>query len=370
MVGGRIAALIVKELQAILRDRRGRMVLIGPPIVQLFVFAFAATLEVRNVSLAVLDQDRGRWSVELVERLAGTPTFTSVRAVARPAEIAELIDTQEVLAAVHIPQGFSADIAAGRPTTVQIALDGRRSNAAQIVQGYVARIVQAMAADAADAYGRPAPPGTLVVRSWFNPNLIYRWFTVPSLIGTIGLLIGISVTALSVARERELGTFDQLMVSPLTPAEIVIGKSVPSLIIGLVQGTIFLAIATLVFGIPFTGATWLLYASLAVYLVAVIGIGLFISAVAQTQQQAFLGAFVFAAPAILLSGFATPVENMPDWLQALTVVNPLRHFLVIINGLFTKDMPAATVLDNAWPLAVIALCTMSAAAWLFRRRIA
>lgn len=369
-MGSRIRALVIKELLAILRDPRGRAVLIVPPILQLFIFAFAATLEVTNVSIAILDQDRGRWAQELVLRISGSPTFTQVRMVEGQPEVRPLIDTRQVLLAAQIPPGFSGDIVAGRPTAMQLVLDGRRSNAAQIVQGYVTAIVQGLNADIAAEAGRPQPPGALVVRNWFNPNLDYHWFTVPSLIGTIALLVGISVTALSVARERELGTLDQLLVSPLRPAEILIGKTVPSLLVGLVHGTLFLAVATLVFGIPFTGSLWLLYASLALYLVSVIGIGLFISTLAQSQQQAFLGAFVFAAPAILLSGFATPVENMPDWLQTATVINPLRHFLVIVNGLFTKDMPAATVAESALPLALIALVTMTLAAVLFRRRVA
>ena len=368
-MGARLAALVVKELLAILRDRRGRMVLILPPIVQLFVFAFAATLEVKNVSMAVLDQDQGRWAHELVQRFSGSPTFREIRLLADVAGIKTVIDKQEVILVVHIPQRFSGSIEAGRDVAVQLILDGRRSNAAQIVQGYAAQIVQDLNRTIAVEQERPEPPSLLVARSWFNPNLEYHWFTVPSLIGTLGLLLGLSVTALSIARERELGTFDQLLVSPLQPGEILLGKTAPSLIIGLFNGTIFLLIATLVFRIPFTGSIPLLYASLAVYLVSVIGVGLFISSLSQTQQQAFLGAFVFAAPAILLSGFATPVENMPDWLQTLTLINPLRHFLVIVNGLFTKDMPVGTVLENAWPLVLIAAVTMTSAAWLFRRRV-
>ena len=365
----RLTALIVKELLAILRDPRGRMVLIVPPIIQLFIFSFAATLEVKNASMAVLNQDRGQWADELVQRFKGSPTFGKIQYITSMAEGKDLIDTQEVMLVLHIPQDFSGAIEAGRPVAVQLVLDGRRSNAAQIVQGYAAQITRELNQNITTEQNRPEPLSTLIVRNWFNPNLDYHWFTVPSLIGSIGLLLGLSVTALSIARERELGTFDQLMVSPLQPFEILIGKTVPSLIVGLVQGTIFLLIAAVVFRIPFTGSILLFYASLTIYLISVIGIGLFISSLAQTQQQAFLGAFVFAAPAILLSGFATPVENMPDWLQHFTVINPLRHFLVIVNGLFTKDMPAATVLENAWPLVLIALVTMTSAAWLFRRRM-
>ena len=360
-------ALIVKELVTILRDRRSRMVLIGPPLFQLFLFGFAATLEVKNVSLAILDQDHGYWARELTRRFAGAPIFTTIRSIPGMADIRPLIDRQKVILVVNIPQHFSADIKAGRPAKVQVILDGRRSNASQIVQGYVAVIVQNLDRDIARAQGLPPPPSVIVARNWFNPNLIYRWFTVPNLIGTIGMVLGLSVTALSIAREREIGTFDQLLVSPLTPTEIIIGKTIPSLLVGLLNGTVFLLISKFLFEIPFTGSLLLLYAGLTLYLLAVIGIGLFISALAQTQQQAFLGSFVFIAPAILLSGFASPVENMPDWLQTFTLINPLRHFIVIVNGLFTKDMPFETVLTNAWPLALIALVTMTSAVWLFHR---
>ncbi|MHA1525301.1 MAG: ABC transporter permease [Alphaproteobacteria bacterium] len=368
-MGGRILALVIKELLAIARDRSGRMVLIGPPIVQLFVFAFAATLEVKNISIAILDHDRGVWSRELVERFHGSPVFQTVTQVGSTREIRALVDAQKVIGALTIPQHFSSDIKAGRPTALQIVLDGRRANAAQIVEGYVGQIIENISQTAHPLKGRGAQAGQLVVRNWFNPNLDYHWFTVPSLIGTIGLLLGISITALSIARERELGTFDQLLVSPLRPAEILIGKTLPSLLIGLAQGTVFLGIAVLIFGIPFAGSLGLLFLSLTVYLIAVIGVGLFISAMSQTQQQAFLGAFLFSAPAILLSGFATPVENMPGWLQTASVINPLRHFLVIVNGLFTKNMGAETVFENIVPLVLIALVTMVAAAFLFTRRL-
>lgn len=365
----RILALVVKELLALLRDPRGRSVVIGPPIVQLFLFAYAATLEVSNVAVAVYDQDHGRWAQELVQRIAGSPTFTDIRSLDSARDLRRAVDTQAVIMAMQIPQDFSADIEAGRPVSLQLILDGRRSNAAQIVNGYALRIVAGINADLAAERGQAGAASVIVARNWFNPNLHYHWFTVPSLIGTIGMLVGLAVTALSIARERELGTFDQLMVSPLRPAEILVGKTLPSLLIGIVHATVFLLVATLAFGIPFTGSLVLLYASLTVYLVSVVGVGLFISSLAQTQQQAFLGAFVFIAPAILLSGFATPVENMPLWLQHFTLINPLRHFLVIVNGVFTKDMPADTVLANAWPLVVIAAVTMTAAAWLFRRRL-
>lgn len=365
----RLRALIVKELLAVLRDPKGRVILIVPPIIQLVVFSYAATLEVRNVDVMVLNHDAGRWGYELVQRIEGAPTFRAVSHAASPAEYHEAIDRQRAIAALQIGPTFSRDIEAGRPTNVQIILDGRRSNAAQIVGGYLNGIVNAMATET-PAGVRAAPAVIrLEPRNWFNPNLTFQWFMVPNLIASIALLIGLIVTALSIARERELGTFDQLMVSPLRTHEILIGKLTPPMLIGLFHITVYILAAVFVFGIPLRGSLLLLYGSAVFFLASVVGLGLFISALSTTQQQAILGAFLFMVPAMLLSGFATPIENMPQWLQPITLINPLRYFLIIVKGIFLKDIPLAEVVTQTIPLALIAVATLTAAAWLFRRRM-
>ncbi|MSO71862.1 MAG: ABC transporter permease [Alphaproteobacteria bacterium] len=368
----RILALIRKELLAILRDPRGRMVLIAPPIAQLVIFSFAATLEVTNADIAVLNQDSGRWSAEFLQRLGVGKSFDEVIVVRTPGAVRALIDARRVLAAVEIGPSFSRDLEAGRGATILIIADGRRSNAAQIAVGYLSQIAGTLGAEIAQASPERAaapPAARIAATNWFNPNLNYRWFTVPSLVAVIALLVGLVVTALSVARERELGTFDQLMVSPLTPFEIMIGKTVPPLLIGHVHATIYILVAVFLFGVPFRGSLALLYLGLCLFLVAVIGVGLFLSAISQTQQQAILGAFLFMAPAIILSGFATPIENMPEWLQTLTYINPLRHFLVIVRGSFLKALPIAEVLVHLGMMAVIAAVTLGAATVLFRKRL-
>lgn len=364
----RLKALIIKELLAILRDPRGRMVIIVPPILQLFVFSYAATLEVTNVDIAVLNRDSGKWGQELIQRIEGAPSFRRIQRTDDQNKIHELIDHQEVIAAVQIGPDFSRALEAGRAGDVQVILDGRRSNASQIVAGYLNQIIARLAADLATPRQLSAAV-TIVPRNWFNPNLTYIWFTVPSLVAIIALLIGLIVTALSVARERELGTFDQLMVSPLRTHEILIGKLTPPMLIGLFHITIYVLTAVFFFEIPLRGSLLLLYGSALFYLASVVGIGLFISSLSMTQQQAILGAFVFMVPAVLLSGFATPIENMPAWLQPITYVNPLRYFLVVVKGVFLKDIPLSEVLHNTLPLALIALFTLSAAAWLFRSRL-
>ena len=183
------------------------------------------------------------------------------------------------------------------------------------------------------------------------------------------MLIALTVTGLSVARERELGTFDQLLVSPLRPIEILIGKTVPGIIIGLFEGSIIIFAAIWIFHIPFAGSFLLLYLSMFVFVLSIIGVGLFISSLSNTQQQAILGAFVFMTPAVTFSGYATPIENMPEWLQQATVINPVRYYLVIAKGLFLKDMPASIVFENIWPMAIIAFVNLVAATWFFRRRL-
>jgi ABC-2 type transport system permease protein len=365
----RLVALIVKELLVVLRDPRSRILLVGPPLVQLVVFAFAATLEIKNVDIIVLNRDEGSSGAELVRRIEGSPTFHSVIAAHGPAEVQDAIDRQRVIATVEIGPSFSRDLAGGRPVSIQVLLDGRRSNAAQIVDGYLGEIVGSFIADANQRAARVGAVPRVVARNWFNPNLTFQWFTVPGLIAIIALLIGLIVTSLSVARERELGTFDQLMVSPLRTHEILLGKMLPPLVIGIVLVTLYIAATVVIFSVPLRGSLLLLYGSAVFFLAAVIGVGLFISSLATTQQQAILGAFLFMAPAVLLSGFATPIDNMPAWLQHITLANPLRHFLVIVRGVFLKGMTFTDVAQNTVPLVLIAIVTLSAAAWLFRRRM-
>ncbi|BAT59591.1 inner membrane transport permease YbhR [Variibacter gotjawalensis] len=364
----RLKALIIKELLAVLRDPRGRMVLIVPPIMQLFVFAYAATMEVRNVDIAVLNRDGGAASIELISRLQGSPTFHRIVRVTRNEEMAEAVNMQRVLLAMHISPTFSADIAARRPTDIQLILDGRRSNASQLAGAYVSQIVTAYSADITLRAGaEPAEP--IVPRFWFNPALDTQWFMVPNLIAVIAVLIGLIVTGLSVARERELGTFDQLMVSPLRTHEILVGKTVPPLIIGHVHCTFYLLAAVFWFGLPVHGALAMFYIGVFFYLTALIGIGLFISSLSATQQQAILGSFLFMIPATLTSGFATPIDNMPTWLQHVTVINPLRYFIAIVRGVFLKGLPLDEMVRNTIPLILIAIVTLSVAAWMFRRRM-
>ncbi|MBV9930061.1 MAG: ABC transporter permease [Alphaproteobacteria bacterium] len=363
----RLRAMIVKEIWAVLRDPRTRIVLVVPPFLQLFIFAFATTLDVRNAELAVLDRSGGRAAVELIQRIEGSPNVRRVRRLASERALAEAIDDEQAIAALVIPEGFARDVAAGRPATAGLVLDGRRSNAAQILAGYVQQIALGLGAELKPRIARAA--GASEVTAWYNPALDYIWFTLPSLIAIIVSVAGLAITSQTVARERELGTFDQLMVSPLRVHEILIGKMVPPFLVGTLNGTLYMVAARVVFGVPFTGSLLLFYPALWIYMLALIGVGMLVSAASQTQQQAFLGSFLATTPLILLSGYASPIDNMPGWLQVVTYADPARYFLVIDQGLFLKAMPASVVLQQLWPLALIACVTLSAAAWLFRARM-
>lgn len=364
----RLVAMIVKEMWAVLRDPKSRIVLFVPPLMQLFIFTFATTLDVKNVDVAILDRSSGVHSTEIVSRIAGSPNFREIVPLRSPHELHEAIDNQKVIAALVIDEDFDRRVAAGKPATVGVVLDGRRSNAAQIVNGYLTQIVAGVGTDTVMRPDPRTPPGS-VVTNWYNPSLDYIWFTLPSLVAIITSVAGLAITSQSVARERELGTFDQLMVSPLRVHEILIGKMVPPFIIGMINGSLYLIIAPLVFGVPFTGSLLLFFLSLAMYMLALIGLGMLVSAIAKTQQQAFLGVFLITTPLILLSGYASPIDNMPGWLQIVTYLDPARYFLVIVQGLFLKAMPAAAVFHQLWPLALIACATLSASAWLFRARM-
>ena len=364
----RLHALIVKELLAAFRDPRARVALILPPLLQLLLYAYAATLEVSNVPIAVFNQDWGMASEQLISRFERASAFSEIRRLRSAAEIQPAIDSQQVLVVVQIGQDFSRKLAAGETASLQVLLDGRRSNSAQLVNSYIGTIVRQFADDSRTGTV-VQPASTIVDRTWYNPNREYQLAMVPSLVGTLTMSTVMMIVGMSVARERELGTFEQLLVSPLQPLEIVIGKALPGLLVGLAQGALITAVIVLVFAIPITGSALLLFAGLTVFLLAVIGVALFISSLVASQQQAMMGIMVYMMPAMMLSGFTSPVQNMPDWLQPVAQLNPLTHFLVIVRGVFLRDMPFWLVAERLWPMAALAVVTLSAAAWLFRRRV-
>ena len=366
---GRLVTLIRKELLLAFRDPQSRRLLILPVLLQLLLFPFAATLEVRNATLAILDNDRGAEAEELVKRLAAARAFPTVHLVTDQAALRRTVEEQDALVAVEFPADFSRRLQQGAGAELLAVVDGRRSNSAQIALGYVQSIV----ADYADERARQAGaavPSRIVLRNRYNPNLEYRWFLLPSLVAIITTIGSLVVTALSIAREREQGTFEQLLVSPLTPALIMLGKTVPALLIAFGQALIIALAAVFIYQVPFTGSLVALGVCMLLYALSLAGFGLFISSICATQQQAFLGVFTFMVPAIMLSGFVAPVENMPAFFRGIAWFDPLSHFIVILKGVFLKSYGLALAWPNMWPLLLTTVVTASLAYWMFRRQLA
>ena len=368
-MASRIIALIFKEFLALLKDPKSRYVIIGPPVIQLLVFGYAATFDLTNVPFAIYNESSSEDARELVARFRGSANFNEVATITHDEQIAPLIDSKQVLLVVHIGPRFSRNLRTLGTAPVQIILDGRDSNTAMLAMGYVQKMVDNYNVQWASQNALPGPPARLVARSWFNPNLVSRWFIVPGIVGLLTLVVTLLVTALSVAREREQGTFDQLLVTPYHPWEILIGKAVPGFVIGTVEATLIIVVAVFWFQVPLLGSLVVLYTGLFLFLLSAIGVGLMISSLSVTQQQGLLGAFMFLVPAIILSGFATPILNMPPAVQKLTLVNPMRYFMVIVRGVFLEGTPFHLLIDQFWPLAVIGIVTLSMASWLFRRRM-
>lgn len=365
----RVLALIVKELLAVLKDAKSRVVLIGPPLIQLVVFGYAATFDLNNVPFAVFDQDHSAASRDLVARFAGSPTFSEVANLNNEQRIRGLIDSRQVAMVLVIDRRFTRDLLAHRPAPVQLIVDGRNSNTALLILGYANTIVTDFSQSWMRDHGGERPPAVLDIRARYNPSLNSQWFIVPGIVALLTQVVTLLVVALTVAREREAGTFDQLLVTPMRPVDILLGKGLPGLLIGVIEATVIVMAAVWWFGVPLRGGLVPLYLGLVFFVVAVTGIGLMVSSLAVTQQQALLGAFLFMVPSIILSGFATPIANMPQAVQDLTLINPMRYFLVIVRGVFLEGATVRSLLPQYWPMALIGAVNLAAAGWLFRRRV-
>ena len=366
----RIGALIRRELLTIWLDKRGRTILILPPIVQLFVFSYAATFDLSNAPLAILNEDAGLASRELVARFSASDAFKPVARLTHGGEIRAIIEDADALAVLHIGPTFSRDLASGKTPTIQFIVDGRQSNTALIAMSYVNEIVGDFSREQAAKHGRSTAGPQLVTRAWFNANLETRWFIIPGLVATLAMVIATLTTAMSVARERELGTFEQLLVTPLRPWELFVGKIIGPAIIAFTEGTVLAVLGILIFHVPLRGDVALMALGLAVFMLSVTSVGLMISTLTSTQQQAQIASFCVVLPCIILSGLTTPIENMPGWVQALTYLNPLRYVLVINRGVFLQDIPASVAFANLWPMVVIGVVTAAMAMRLFRSRMA
>lgn len=360
----RTLALIRKEMLALLKDPSSRTLLFAPALMQALLFGYGATYDLTNAPFAVLDQSQSAPSRDILAAIESGGVFRRIATLRTSAQIAGQIDSGTALLVISFPADFADELAAGRAAPVQVILDGRNSATAGAAAAQISAIV--------GAYNQSlgtAPPVTVVRRAWFNPNYESRWNLMPAMIASLSMLQTLMLAALSVAREREQGTFDQLLVTPLTPTQILIGKALPAIIVGLVQSTIIFLIILLWFRIPMAGSVWLLYLGLLVFTTASVGIGLSISAVSLTMQQAMLYTFMLIMPLMLLSGLLTPVRNMPWILQMATWANPLRFGIDTVRRVYLEGATLADVAPNFLPLLAVAAVTLPLAAWLFRNRL-
>lgn len=364
-----VRVLFRKELRMILKDPRSRFVLIFPVIVQSLLFGYVATYDLNKVLYALLDEDGTASSRDLAAAFDGSGIFRRVATLRNSSDMARQLDGKRALVVIHIGPGFERRLAGGEEAPVQALVDGRNGNVAGIAASYVTVIVNAFNKKRLAARGIVMPGVEIASRAWFNPNLETRWNIVAGLVVTMALIQVVILAALSVAREKEQGTFDQLLVTPLGPMAIMLGKALPAVAVGIAQSELVLLIALYWFAIPFAGSYLLLFAGLLLFNLALVGIGLCISALAATMQQALLYAFSLILPMILLSGFATPLSSMPGAIRLATYVNPCRYGIEFAQRIYLQGATLADIAHTFWPLALMAAVSMGAAARLFRTRL-
>ncbi len=363
----RVFEMVRKEFRQLLRDPRLARLIFVAPILQLLVFGYAVSTDIRGTPTFVVDHDHSAASRDVVDALTASTYFRVVGRSERSADLVRVLDAGDAIVGLEIPRGFARDLRGSQGATVQVLVDGTNSNVALVSLGYAERILAGLGARIA---GQPAPAVDLRERAWFNPDLLSRNYNVPAVIGAIMLLVSLLLTALAIVREREIGTLEQLMVSPLTPGELIMGKTLPFALIGLVDLGVVTTVAVLWFGIPVKGSLWLLLLAAVLFLLPALGLGLFVSAVSKTQQEAFMGSFLLFLPAMLLSGFMFPVSSMPTVFQWITLVNPLRHYLVIVRAIFLKGVGLGVLWPQYLALAVMGVVVLRLAAGRFRKTVA
>jgi len=367
----RIKNLVIKEFIYYFREKRTVFFLFATPLIQIIIFGYVATMDVNNVSTALYDLDRSSESRELVRRLESSGYFTIKRAPSSPGEIRELIDKGDVLCAIQINRGFGKDLQRGIPTEIQVIVDGTDSNTALIAMNYINTIIGRYSRDTVGAMvNADIWRLDLQNRVWYNPDLKSRNYMVPGVIAVIIMLTCLLLTSMSIVREREVGTMEQLMVTPIRPLELILGKTIPAAIIGYFDMALVTVFGVFWFEVPIHGAVLLLVLCTGAYLLSVLGFGLLISTVSRTQQQAMTATFFFFQPVILLSGFATPIETMPAVFQYITYLSPLRYFLVIVRGIFLKGVGINILWPQIAALLILGTAILTISALRFKKRLA
>ncbi len=354
-----------KELLSTLKDPATRIVLFLPVVLQTILFGYAATYNLDNVPYAIIDNSRSRTSAEFLSKLDGTGVFQRIQTLMNAGEIAKSIDSNKVMMVINIDSDFEKNLSKGNPASIQVITDGRNTMTAAVALGYISDIV--------GEYNAERDGGKQLInietRAWYNPNLITRWTFLPGVIAVFSLIQILMLAGLSVAREREQGTFDQLLVTPLSSTEILMGKAVPPILIGMLQVTFILLSCIFWFKIPLSGSLITLYLTVFIFMVSCTGIGLSISAISTSMQQVMVYTFVLMMPMVLLSGLATPVRNMPEILQIATYANPLRFGVEAIRRVYLEGSSLAQVAHNFIPMAAVAAVTLPLAVWLFRNKL-
>jgi ABC-2 type transport system permease protein len=354
-----------------------RIVLFVIPIIQTVIFSYAVNMDVKNIPTAVLDRDNSTESRELVAIMASSGYFRVTERISGNADTRRLLDRGKVRVVLNIEHGFSERLRRGDAAQLQVLLDGSDSNTAGIILGYLARLAidyntKLQNSYAARQFGSTSRIGQvhLVSRAWFNDNLASPPFYVPAVITNILFIITMLLSSLAIVREKEIGTIEQVIVTPIRKREFILGKTLPFVLIGYIDVALISIVGTLVFDVPVRGSLWLLFLATTLFLMSSLGIGLLISTVSQTQQQAMMTAFFIIFPAMLLSGFAFPIENMPEPVQWLTLLNPLRYYMVIIRGIFMKGVGMAALWEQMAALAVIGVAVLSIAIGRFSKTLA
>jgi ABC-2 type transport system permease protein len=374
---GRLKQMLIKELIQVVRDKRTRLILIGPPIIQMLIFGYAASFEIRNVATVVVDRDQSQESRDLISRFTSSPYFQVQEETSNSSRAQGLIDQGKATVALEIDAGFARALRKGETAPVQVIVDATNSNTALIASAYVSQIALRFAQQTQqDRIGRIAPqlieqmPSVeLAQRPWYNPDLSSRWFFVPGVIGSLTTLLVITLTSFAVVREREIGTLEQIMVTPIRPVEFILGKTLPFFLIGLFDALLIGAVGTFWFQIPFHGNLLVLLTGLVVFLICMLGVALLISTVSATQQQAMVTSFFFIMPTITFSGFGFPIIAMPKWMQEFSYAIPLRYFLVVLRGTYLKGAG----FDILWPqmaaMAAIGLGVLTFAVLRFHKAL-
>lgn len=373
----RIWRMIVKEFLQLRRDKYARFRLIVPPLVQMLIYGYAATFEVNRVQIAVIDLDHSQESRDLLSRFTFTGRFEVATILTDEREMKALIGRSDIPIALKIEPGFAELLRKGQTAHLQVIVDGTNSNTALIAVGYINQIADQFAQDYAlnrpdslmPAIATTMPQITFEQRPWYNPDLNSQWFFVPGVIGSITLIMVVTLTSFAIVREREIGTLEQVMVTPIRPFELILGKTVPFFLVGLADVALVAVVGTLWFQVPFRGNVLVLLLGVVLFLLSTLGVGLLISTLSSTQQQAFASGFFFLNPAFTLSGFAFPITSMPKAMRLITYADPLRYFLVILRGTFLKGIGLAVLWPQMAALGVLTAILLVVSVLRFRKSI-